>query len=100
MPKKVIERNNKIEELKIFLLKFLIIGLIFFIISIFSASFIAIKVKQISVTDIIKGEVRNIYSTIEKIAPKDEESKKRQIENFRKFLHDLKPYIDEINSIQ
>ena len=80
-------------------MKFLIIGLIF-IISIFSASFIAIKVKQISVTDIIKGEVRNIYSTIEKIAPKDEESKKRQIENFRKFLYDLKPYVDEINSIQ
>ena len=99
-PKKIVGRNKIIEDLKVFLIKFLIIGLIIFVISIFSATFITIKVKQLSFTDIIKSEVRKIHSNITQILPKDEEIKKKQIENFREFLQEIKPYLDELNSIQ
>ena len=98
-PTRIIKKYEIIRELQIFILKFSIIGFIFLLVAVFSATFISMKVKQVSVVDIIKSEVRKVMLTVDEKLPKNEIEKKEQIEVFKSYIRELKPYLDEINSI-
>ena len=99
-PRKTIQKNHLHYELKVFIYKFLIIGVTIVLISVFSTTFLAFKLKQTSPTDIFKTEVRKLINTVNAKLPKEEEAKKAQFEKFKSFIIEIKPYLDELNSIK
>ena len=98
-PIQEVKNNYILNELKIFMYKFIILGIIFVFVSFFITSFIALKARQVSIVDLLKSEVRTVISTINEKLPKSEEEKKKQIENFSNFINEIKPYLNELNSI-
>ena len=99
-PTKIVQNNILNKELKIFMYKFLIIGLIFVLITFFTTTFLAFKLRQTSPIDIIKTEARKFISTVNEKLPREEEAKKAQLEKFKAFILEIKPYLDELNSIK
>ena len=68
-PIQEVKNNYILNELKIFMYKFIILGIIFVFVSFFITSFIALKARQVSIVDFLKSEVRTLISTVNEKLP-------------------------------
>ena len=99
-PKKTIRRNRILNELKIFSLKFLIVGVVILFLTLIGSTFISMKARQVSVVDILKSETRKTISTLNSLIPDNETEKEKQLKKFKALISELKPYFNELNSIK
>ena len=87
-------------ELSIFSLKTGIIALIFSLFLVFSFTFMVNKSSQLSVVKILGSEFYKLSDILSSRLPKDDQEKKRALAEFKLYLNELKPYIEEFQRLQ
>ena len=82
-----------------FLTKYTLLALILLMFIFVSTSFIANKVSQISLVEIMKNQARQIISIADRqLFEISDEEKKKRIEKFSRFSKDLMPYIEAFHN--
>jgi len=81
------------------LTKYTLVALILLMFVFVSTSFVSNKISQISLVEIMKNQVWQVVTIIDRqLMEISDEEKKRRIEKFSKYAEEIKPYFDTIQT--
>lgn len=97
LPRHLARKNELLSQLKIFMCKLLIVGLIFIVSCAIGGRMIMNKVASISGMDVAKKVVENVVFQIDRILDEPKEDQEQRIKKIKAIVNKLKPIIREIN---